>query len=267
MYISEMKRYRQFEPVLISGFKMLEWNHPEHNHNHYEFIFIREGSGRHIVNGHSFPYEEGAIFLLGPDDQHYFEIEQLTHFVYLKFTDAYLGRDTSGATPAIQQLEYIIKSRETHQMGFQLVGEDKLVIEQIFDILLLFKKDQIGNQELIWLQLFSIAHVLQRNMPELRSSSTKSRDLQAMFCYIHKNIYDPNCLRIQMMAEHFNIANDYLGIYFKRQAGITLRDYIQNYRSTLIRQRIAVGRVTLKEIAAEFGLTDVSHLTKIIHKT
>jgi AraC-like DNA-binding protein len=70
-----------------------------------------------------------------------------------------------------------------------------------------------------------------------------------------------------MMAKHFNIANDYLGIYFKRQAGITLRDYIQNYRSTLIRQRIAVGRVTLKEIAAEFGLTDVSHLTKIIHKT
>ncbi|HAK29934.1 MULTISPECIES: helix-turn-helix domain-containing protein [Sphingobacterium] len=69
------------------------------------------------------------------------------------------------------------------------------------------------------------------------------------------------------MAEHFNIANDYLGIYFKRQAGITLREYIQNYRNTLIRQRIATGRVTLKEIVAEFGLTDVSHLNKIIHKT
>ncbi|MFE2863151.1 MULTISPECIES: AraC family transcriptional regulator [Sphingobacterium] len=262
-----MKRYRQFEPVLISGFKMLEWTHPEHNHNHYEFIFIREGTGRHIVNGHSFPYKAGSIFLLGPDDQHYFEIEQLTHFVYLKFTDAYLGRNSSGSTSAIQQLEYLIKSRETHQMGFQLVGEDNAIITLIFDTLLLLRKDQIGNQELIWFQLFSVVHVLQRNMPELRSNSFKSRDLQAMFCYIHKNIYDPNRLRIQIMAEHFNIANDYLGIYFKRQAGITLREYIQNYRNTLIRQRIATGRVTLKEIVAEFGLTDVSHLNKIIHKT
>jgi len=69
------------------------------------------------------------------------------------------------------------------------------------------------------------------------------------------------------MAQHFNIANDYLGIYFKRQAGITLRNYIQNYRRTLISQRITAGRVTLKEIAVEFGLTDVSHLTKIRHKT
>jgi len=152
-------------------------------------------------------------------------------------------------------------------MGFQLVGEDNAIITLIFDTLLLLRKDQIGNQELIWFQLFSVVHVLQRNMPELRSNSFKSRDLQAMFCYIHKNIYDHNRLRIQIMAEHFNIANDYLGIYFKRQAGITLREYIQNYRNTLIRQRIATGRVTLKEIVAEFGLTDVSHLNKIIPKT
>ncbi|WP_343557869.1 AraC family ligand binding domain-containing protein [Sphingobacterium sp.] len=267
MYISDMKRYRQFEPVLISSIKMLEWKHPEHNHNHYEFIFIREGLGRHIINGHPYPYEGGMIFLLGPDDQHYFEIEQYTHFVYLKFTDAYLGHNLPGSGTAIQQLEYLIKSRETHQTGFQLAGEDKSAVELIFDLLVLCRKAQTGNQELIWLQLFSIVHILQRNMPELRSNNFRSRDLQAMFCYIHKNIYDPNRLRSNVMAQHFNIANDYLGIYFKRQAGITLRNYIQNYRRTLISQRITAGRVTLKEIAVEFGLTDVSHLTKIRHKT
>ncbi len=81
-------------------------------------------------------------------------------------------------------------------MGFQLVGEDNAIITLIFDTLLLLRKDQIVNQELIWFQLFSVVHVLQRNMPELRSNSFKSRDLQAMFCYIHKNIYDPNRLRI-----------------------------------------------------------------------
>ena len=68
------------------------------------------------------------------------------------------------------------------------------------------------------------------------------------------------------MAPHFNIAPDYLGTYFKRHTGMTIRAYIHRYRDTLIRQRIAGGRMILKEIADEFGLTDVSHLSKILQK-
>lgn len=261
-----MKRYRQFEPVLVSEFKSSEWTHPEHNHNHYELIFIAQGRGVHMVNGHAFPYENGAIFFIGPEEQHYFEIEQETHFTYLKFTDAYIYRKPVNLGELTRQVEYLIKSRETHRHGFPLLAPDRLTIRLLFQVVASLKNDTLANQDLIWYQLLGIATILVRNMPELQVDGDRSRDLQAIFCYIHKNIYTPNLLRSQVMAPHFNIVPDYLGTYFKRNVGMTLRTYIQQYRNTLIRQRITAGRMILKEIADEFGLTDVSHLSKILQK-
>ncbi|MBZ4192507.1 helix-turn-helix transcriptional regulator [Niabella beijingensis] len=258
-----MKRYRQFEPLLISDFKASRWKHPEHNHNHYELIFIREGSGHHIINGNALSYTGGAVFLLGPEEQHYFKIRERTHFIYLKFTDAYLHH-ADGPQAAVHHLEYLIKSRETHQAGFKLPEQELAIVSLIFDILIALKPDPTGNRELIWHQLLALSHILKRNMPELKTAGNRSRDLQAVFCYIHKYIYEPDQLRARMMAEHFNIATEYLGAYFKRNTGITLRAYIRQYRSTLIRQRISGGRTGLKEIAAEFGLTDTSHLIKVL---
>lgn len=261
-----MKRYRQFEPVLVSEFKTAEWTHPEHNHNHYEFIFIVRGRGVHVINGHIVPYQSGAIFFIGPEEYHYFEIEQETHFIYLKFTDAYRLGYAADSGVLTRQLEYLVKSRETHQHGFPLLAADLLTVHLLFQVVASLKHDTFANQDLIWYQLLSITTILMRNMPELQVDGSRSRDLQAMFCYIHKNIYTPNLLKSQVMAPHFNISPDYLGTYFKRQVGMTIRAYILGYRNTLIRQRIAAGRMILKEIADEFGLTDVSHLSKILQK-
>jgi YesN/AraC family two-component response regulator len=114
------------------------------------------------------------------------------------------------------------------------------------------------------MQILALSHILKRNMPELMPFGNRSKDMQAIFCYIHKHIYSPDQLRAPIMAEHFNITADYMGPYFKRNTGTTLREYIQNYRRTLIKQRMISGRYSLKQIAAEFGLTDESHVSKII---
>ncbi|MCJ7935770.1 MAG: AraC family ligand binding domain-containing protein [Chryseobacterium sp.] len=261
-----MKRYRQFEPVIISDFKGSQWEHPEHSHNHYEIIFIKEGSGNHIINGNAVSYESGSVFLLGPEEYHYFEIEQCTHFIYLKFTDAYLYRKTGMSPSTIHQLEYLIKSRETHQAGFNLPERERCTVRLIFNVIISLQHHILDNQELIWYQLLTLSSVLKRNMPELQAVGNRSRDLQAIFCYIHKNIYEPDLLRAQHMAKHFNLATEYLGTYFKRNAGITLRNYISQYRNILIQQRMNGGRMSLKEIAVEFGLTDSSHLSKVLQK-
>jgi len=43
-----------------------------------------------------------------------------------------------------------------------------------------------------------------------------------------------------------------------------LRDYIHDYRKVLIGRRIDSGKFSLKEIAADFGLTDESHVKKVM---
>lgn len=77
-------------------------------------------------------------------------------------------------------------------------------------------------------------------------------------------IYTPDQLKAQIMASHFHTTPDYIGPYFKRNTGITMRDYIGDYRRTLIQKRMASGHYSLKQIVAEFGLTDESHVSKLL---
>ncbi len=257
-----MKRYRQYEPLVIEDFEVAQWRHPVHNHNHYELVYIKKGRGVHVVNGVGYPYQPGMVFLLGPDDKHAFELAMPTRFVYLKFTDPYRYKENSGRS--WQQLEYLIKSRETHAAGFQLPAADKRTVSRLFEVLISLKEDMGLNEELVWLQLLTIAAILQRNMPELKETSNRSKDVQALFCYLHKHIYCPEKLRASAIAANFNTTEDYIGPYFKRNTGTTLREYIRDYRRTLISQRLASKQYSLKEIAAAFGLTDESHVRKVV---
>lgn len=131
-------------------------------------------------------------------------------------------------------------------------------------VILSLKADIFGNERLIWLQLLVLAELLQRHMPELKVTSNRTRDMQALFCYIHKHIYTPDKLKATAMAEQFHTTPDYIGPYFKRNTGISLREYIGNYRKNLIRKRQDSGGYSLKQIAAEFGLTDESHVSKLM---
>jgi len=58
-----MKRYRQFQPVIISSFEVKKWPHPVHNHNHYELIYIKKGSGNHYLNKEIITYTQGNAFI------------------------------------------------------------------------------------------------------------------------------------------------------------------------------------------------------------
>jgi AraC family L-rhamnose operon regulatory protein RhaS len=259
-----MKRYKQFTPVLIEAFEVSDWTHPIHKHNHYELIYIKSGAGNHVINSKSIAYKVGAVFLLGPEEEHYFEIASKTHFVYLKFTDVYLHHQDGLLNAGLRHLEYLIKSRETHLAGFVFNDEDQVTINRIFEVVIALKNDMLHNETLIWLQVLTLAHLLQRNMPEISANQHRTKDMQAVFCYIHKHIYAPEKLKAQVMAEHFQFTKDYIGQYFKANTGITMSAYIGQYRASLIKQRMESGSFGLKQIAAEFGLTDESHVSKIL---
>jgi len=259
-----MKRYRQFKPLVIEDFNAKEWSHDPHKHNHYELIFIHHGNGVHHIQGKDIPYAGGDIFLIGPDEEHYFVIDEATRFTFIKFTDVYIHQVGQDSLYGLQHLEYLIKSRETHLSGFRLTQADQHTANAIVNVILSLHQDILSNEPLIWLQVLALAMVLRRNMPELKITANRSRDMQAIFCYLHKFIYTPDKLRSTAMAIHFKTTADYIGPYFKRNTGITLRDYIGSYRKTLIRQRMESGNYSLKQIATEFGLTDESHVSKIL---
>jgi AraC family L-rhamnose operon regulatory protein RhaS len=259
-----MKRYRQFQPILISAFEVEQWHHPAHTHNHYELIYIKNGTGVHHINQLSVNYRQGDIFLLGPAEEHYFEIEHKTRFIYLKFTDLYIQSGQDAGHHPVKELEYLVHSRESHLSGFKLTLHDQLLAAQIFNLIELMKAEASLNERLVWQQLISLSVILKRNLPGAAAGQTGENKMEALFSYIHENIYTPDKLKSEVMAANFNTTINYIGPYFKRNAGTSLRSYIKSYRNTLMRKRMQAGNYGLKQIAAEFGLTDESHVHKLM---
>ncbi|WP_316812130.1 AraC family transcriptional regulator [Pedobacter heparinus] len=261
-----MKRFKQFQALVISDIETDAWPYPVHRHNHYELIYVYKGSGTHQINGNNIPFGQGDFFLLGPDEDHYFKIDSPARLILMKFTDSYIHQVNAGTSYGLQQLEYLIKSKETHLNGFHLTDADQHSAAAVVEVILSLGKDFFSNERTIWLQMLTLAVLLQRNMPEMKIAAERTRDMQALFCYIHKHVYQPANLRSAAMAGTFNTTPDYIGSYFKRNTGITLRTYINQYRKELIRRRLESRNYTLKEIAAEFGLTDESHVKKVLQK-
>ncbi len=145
LYLPMIKRYKQFEPLLISDFEVYQWQHPVHKHNHYELIYIKHGSGTHVINSVPVNYHKGDVFLIGPEEEHYFEVAERTRFIYLKFTDVYIHQSDLNYSKGLQHLEYLIKSRETHQSGFNLSPEDQTTVDLVFAVILSFRHDRLRN--------------------------------------------------------------------------------------------------------------------------
>ncbi len=59
-----MKRYKQYEPFIVSDFKEDGILHPFHQHTYSSIIFIYNGEGTHFINNSQIDYESGDLFVL-----------------------------------------------------------------------------------------------------------------------------------------------------------------------------------------------------------
>ncbi|MGY0035919.1 hypothetical protein [Pedobacter sp. NJ-S-72] len=109
----------------------------------------------------------------------------------------------------MQEMEYLIKNRETRLSGFELNKADQYVADCIYEVIIGLKPDLQTNERLIWLQIMAIATILRRNLPEITSSQQRSKEMQNVFAYIHEHIYSPDNLKAGVMAKHFHTTPDY----------------------------------------------------------
>jgi AraC family transcriptional regulator, L-rhamnose operon regulatory protein RhaS len=267
-----MKRYIQYEPFNIYIFEASAWEHPVHNHTYSEIIFIKKGKGKHCINGNSFSYQEGDIFLLGPEDYHYFEIEQPTLFCYIRFTENFIN-DTSQRPDGWQQkVKLLLNTRYQSAGSIVKPDSEKKLLNHLLEVLI----DEYNNNRHASFQLITdsvlkaILGILARNITRdgsgYKNEEPEIKAIENLLAFIRQNLYQPELLKVEYMARRFNFSQKYLGIYFKQQTGEPLQQYILKYRLKLIENRLKFSTMSISEITFEFGFTDESHLYKIFRK-
>lgn len=267
-----MKRYIQHEFLKVSHFHATAWEHPVHNHNHVEIIFIHGGEGLHNVNGIDYPYAGKTLFLLGASDYHSFKIGQPTEFTFLKFNNIYL-KGVNGievergwhecidgllATPG-HHYENILKNDYERDMMDKVI---RLIVDE-------WTKEKNENDEPTFFLMQTVMAIIKRNAcqaSKLDNTHKPEEKITAIVNYIHNHILHTEEINIDHLADMFGYARNYLGIYFKEQTGTTLRDYISQHKLKLIENRLRHSSFSIKEINYEFGFTDLSHFNKFFQK-
>ncbi|MDO6432839.1 AraC family transcriptional regulator [Flavitalea sp. BT771] len=263
-----------FEPYEIECQELEECPMGDHKNTFFELVYIVKGAGTHFIDGNTFEYDEGTLFLLLPQHVHSFEVKELTSFLFIRFNDIYLkaqkGKHQHGNLGDwIQKLEYILESNY-HLPGCILQNRnDKPLVAALIDgIIREYADRQEFHTEVVQHLVNTIITIVARNIWLIGSANTIAEQGHSskIIRYIHEQIHLPENLKSAVIAGHFNISPRYIHEYFRKHTGESLQQYINGYRLKLVETRLRYSNMRMSEIVNELGFTDESHLNRVFKK-
>ncbi|GAB2552872.1 helix-turn-helix domain-containing protein [Spirosoma aerophilum] len=265
-----MKRYILHTPFNIYHFEATSWMHAVHKHTYFEIIFILKGHGIHNINGNTFDYREGDVFLLGPEDYHNFVIQAVTEFCFIRFNESIHQQSAGDKDTPWQPIIKTLLTTASQSRGTLVADKQE---KQKLHHLLRVLEDEYEREESPYFAIIrdsllrSMLMILARNLFGQTLTSPQATDsIEAILMYIRQHIYQPGKLTIDHLADRFHYAPAYISLFFKKQTGESLKQYIIKHKIKLIEARLLYSPLTLAQIADEFGYTDESHLCKQFRK-
>jgi len=259
---------KQFQPLSIMEFKEKTFHLPIHGQNYYELVYIISGKGYHILNKDSFTYSSGDLFTICPQDEHYFDVESETEFLFISFTDGYF----QGSIPYQFKLpvEDLLESRILKEIKLQFDKDRREILSYIIKGIRRYIRIDIPRLEIssfIYSQIVAILTLIIEHLATMDISlSAQQSPKEELTTYVHENIYYPQQLQIKQIAAHFNLSAGYFGDYFKKNMGMAYIEYLNSYKLELIKMRLLNPKLTIKVIVNEFSFIDQSHLYHFFKK-
>ncbi len=256
----------------VALYEARRWEYGVHRHNFFELIYIVEGSGKHIINQNTYSYSKGSLYFLVPNDEHSFEIKQKTKFCIITFNRIYFFKagDTglSDYSNLFKKIEFILHNANHLSQNTFEISDDQLVIDTLITRVIhevekqkVFFDAVIQNSVLLLLTLIArhVTEAATQNFAPNKSDST----ITDIIFYIQYHIYDNTKLSLTSVANTFNKSKNSLSTFFKASTGLSLKEYILDYKLGLATSRLLRSNLTISEIAHELNFTDESHLNKL----
>ena len=252
-----------------------QWTKRPHQHNFFELVFIEQGEGWQCINHQQFPYQRHNIFLLPPLDCHSFDITTPTRFVFLRFTNQAFAPQQGGGLDFkdwFQKLSYILLNYNRVPGDVIHFGRDKQHLLHAMQLI----RDEHARQDtfsptLIQTTLVTILNLLTRNIeaslltPAAGAAKPSQRFLQVLN-HIQHHLFDHAALRVPALAQQAGVSPTYFSEYFRAHAGESLQTYLTTSRLKVAEARLLHSDSSAKEIAAQLGFTDTSHLSRTFKK-
>ena len=265
-----MQILEAYKPFEIQELDLTEWTPRPVKNNFFELVLVKEGAGTQCINYNEYPFNNGSVFLLPPLKCHSFTLEKPTRFVFLKFTDSFFknaDRLSVDSGEWFKEASYILSNY--NQLPGDIIKSD-LDRQHLAGLLAIILQESRNYGEesitLIKSLMKSILEILIRNIKkgsfyEVPKNNADER-ITRMLTYINEHIDTPDNLKVDHLANTFLMSSTYVSEFFRKQVGMSLREYIIKAKLKLVEIRLLNSDFTLTEIADDLGFTDVSHLSK-----
>ncbi len=264
-----LEEIRQVFEIEVEEFSV--WKQRPHKHNFFEIVYVDQGRGYQCINQHRFAYEPGNIFLLPPLDCHSFTIEEKSRFYFVRFTDLFFLDDQHLANYSewFDRMAYVLANY--NKIPGDIIGtetERRYIIQTIKSIHHEYLKSDRYSGSIITGAMVSILNILARSIEKqyVDQGNASGNRFGELLRYIHTHLDQQEKLRIPALADLFGISPTYFSEYFKKQAGMSLAEYITRSKLRLVETKILHTDLTLKEIAYQLNFTDSSHLARTFKK-
>jgi len=258
----KMEVFSQVCPFFVSVLEADEWHYPLHRHTHYELIYILHGAGMHYLNGQQYSYQADDIFLCSPRDAHRFAIAEPTRFCLLKLNLSFLLA-ANGTFALVQPL---FEGDETPAPFAFDAATRAYLRSQVEFCMREFAQRQFLYANTIHASVLSILVLLARERRQQQALPGQATAADALvpsiIHYLHAHLRVPPALAVGAIAAHFHLSPGYIGQYFRRHTGHTLKAFIQKSRIRAIQLQLEFSDKTVSQLAFEYGYADESHLTK-----
>lgn len=253
--------FSQVCPFFVSVFEAEEWRYPLHRHTHYELIYILQGSGTHHINGQHYPYQADDLFLCNTHDAHRFDIAQVTRFCIIKLNLAFL----LAANDTFALVQPLFETDEAPAPFAFDAATHAYLRSQVEFCIREFEQRQFLYANTIHASVLGVLVVLareRRRQQAQQTAATIDNLVPAIIHYLHANLREPALLAAGTVAAKFHLSPKYVGQYFRRHTGHTLKAFVQKSRIRAIQLQLEFSDKTVSQLAFEYGYTDESHLIK-----
>lgn len=268
------------DPILVDqlpqaaplyGVKLYEqpaFRMPWHMHGFYELTLILDGRGTRIVGDSIESFYPQDLLLPGPRLPHVWKNDRLEHSglaraISLQFTSSF----PSAELLALPQMRCVAELLERARRGLLLKGQLGILVRKKTHSLL---ECDGARQFLLILEILtdiaeSSEYTLVASEGYLSPEAADTQRWTRINGYILEHFHRP--LRAEELAEVARIHPSSLGRYVKRTTGLTLTQYVNQFRIGHACRLLAIDNRPVVEICFECGFQNLSHFNRCFRRS
>lgn len=225
-----------------------------HTHDYYEIEYASEGTGTNRINGIEYPILPGSVWLLGPNDDHMLEGQNLKiHHLGMYMPE--LSRDLSS----------LLEEASAPMVGVLDSEADRRTLASYFALFSDAPEQDVLRERQYQAAATLILVFCLSRVPKASQVATKTANyIRHAIRYINEHIGEP--ISLADVCNELYIVPCYLSAIFSEHAGCPFNEYVTRSRLRHARTLLLRTDKSVTDVAGECGFGCVSAMNRAFRK-